>query len=76
VIEVTGSASGTEFVPYDKAYEAGFEDMQRRVPDISKITALTGYSPQVSIENSLRLTCDWFRAQRAAESAVAAVAGD
>ena len=40
VIEVTGASVGIDFIPYNKAYEAGFEDMQRRVPDISKITAL------------------------------------
>jgi nucleoside-diphosphate-sugar epimerase len=42
--------------------------MQRRVPDISKITALTGYTPKISIDETLRLTCQWFREQRAAES--------
>jgi UDP-glucose 4-epimerase len=64
VIDVTGADAGIDFIPYDQAYEEGFEDMQRRVPDISKITRLTGYTPKVSIEDSLRLTCDWFRAQR------------
>ena len=74
VIEVTGASAGIDFIPYDKAYEAGFEDMQRRVPDTSKITALTGYSPKISIDDSLRLTCDWFREQRALEPAKVAVA--
>jgi UDP-glucose 4-epimerase len=68
IIDVTGAAVGVDFIPYDKAYEAGFEDMQRRVPDISKITALTGYTPKISIDETLRLTCQWFREQRAAES--------
>jgi UDP-glucose 4-epimerase len=78
VIEVAGAKVGIDFIPYDKAYEEGFEDMQRRVPDISKITGLTGYAPKIGIEDSLRLTCDWFRAQRDAEPAAtgAAVAGD
>lgn len=78
VIEVTGARTGIDFIPYDQAYEEGFEDMQRRVPDISKITALTGYAPKISIEESLRLTCAWFRAQREAEPAgvAAAVAAD
>jgi len=68
IIDVTGTAVGIDFIPYDKAYEAGFEDMQRRVPDISKITALTGYTPKIPIDETLRLTCQWFREQRAAES--------
>ena len=38
--------------------------MRRRVPDISKITALTGYTPRIGIDEALRLTCEWFRAQR------------
>jgi nucleoside-diphosphate-sugar epimerase len=48
--------------------------MQRRVPDISKITALTGYAPKISIEESLRLTCEWFRAAQGAEKIVGAAA--
>jgi len=76
VIEVTGSKAGIDYIPYDQAYEEGFEDMQRRVPDISKITALTGYKPKVSIEESLRLTCGWFRAQRVEQARASAVAGD
>jgi UDP-glucose 4-epimerase len=43
VIERTGSNSGIVYVPYDVAYETGFEDMARRVPDTSKVKALTGW---------------------------------
>jgi UDP-glucose 4-epimerase len=39
-----------ESVPYDRAYEAGFEDMRRRVPDLRKIAALIGYRPTLSLE--------------------------
>src|SRR6201982_3552430 len=39
----TGSESAIEFVPYDKAYEPGFEDMMRRVPCVDKLEALTGF---------------------------------
>jgi UDP-glucose 4-epimerase len=39
-----------DVIPYDKAYEAGFEDMRRRVPDLSKIKALIGYKPTLSTE--------------------------
>ena len=43
----TGGRSAIELVPYDRAYEEGFEDMQRRVPDLGKLRALTGYEPKV-----------------------------
>jgi len=46
----TASSSPIELVPYDRAYEEGFEDMQRRVPDLSKLRALTGYEPQVGLD--------------------------
>ena len=52
--EMTGSKSRIVLVPYSTAYEEGFEDMMRRVPDVSKLNRLTGYLPQVSLENSLR----------------------
>ncbi len=45
VKDVTGSRSDIVTVPYDQAYEAGFEDMPRRVPDISRIRSLTGWAP-------------------------------
>ena len=48
------SASSIVNVPYDVAYQAGFEDMPRRVPDISKIRALIGYEPRVGLEEMLR----------------------
>ncbi|HEX7974726.1 MAG TPA: hypothetical protein VF498_09980, partial [Anaerolineales bacterium] len=41
------------FVPYEQAYAAGFEDMRKRVPDISKIEAYTGWTPQRSLEDTL-----------------------
>ena len=47
---LTGSSSAIEFVPYDQAYEAGFEDMPRRVPDISKLAELIGYEPKVGLD--------------------------
>jgi UDP-glucose 4-epimerase len=51
--EKTGSQSPIVKIPYDRAYEAGFEDMPRRVPDISKIRALIGYEPQVELDEIL-----------------------
>ncbi len=54
VITLTGSASSIVMVPYDKAYEPGFEDMRRRVPDISRAAALIGYRPRYSLDDTLR----------------------
>jgi UDP-glucose 4-epimerase len=51
--ELTGSRSEIVFIPYDQAYEAGFEDMPRRVPDIAKIRALIGYEPTVELDEIL-----------------------
>ena len=48
-------------IPYDQAYEAGFEDMPRRVPDISKIRGLVGYEPKVQLEETLRRVIDYVR---------------
>lgn len=45
VIKITKSNSKIEYIPYEKAYEEGFEDMQRRVPDITKINKLIGFRP-------------------------------
>ena len=50
VIQRCASKSGIERVPYEKAYEAGFEDMLRRAPDISAIKAITGWEPEIPLE--------------------------
>lgn len=50
---MTGSSSTIVTIPYDQAYEAGFEDMPRRVPDIAKIRALIGYEPTVELDEIL-----------------------
>ena len=50
VIELTGSKSVIEKVLYEKAYAPGFEDMQRRVPDISKIKKTVGWTPKLSLD--------------------------
>ncbi|HEV7860713.1 MAG TPA: GDP-mannose 4,6-dehydratase [Pyrinomonadaceae bacterium] len=52
--ELTNSSSEISFVPYDEAYEEGFEDMPRRVPDISKINALVGFSPDMKLDGILQ----------------------
>jgi UDP-glucose 4-epimerase len=53
VISRTGSSSSIVHVPYDEAYEEGFEDMQRRVPDVSKIEETLGWRPRASLEEIL-----------------------
>jgi UDP-glucose 4-epimerase len=50
VIGLTGSNSKIEKVLYEKAYNPGFEDMQRRVPDISKIKRIVGWTPKLSLD--------------------------
>ena len=51
---MTGSCSPIQYIPYDQAYEAGFEDMPRRVPDISKIREFVGYEPKVQLDEIIR----------------------
>ena len=53
VKQIAESSSPIVTIPYDQAYEAGFEDMPRRVPDISKIRALVGYEPTVELDDIL-----------------------
>jgi len=60
---MTGSTSEIVFIPYDQAYEAGFEDMPRRVPDISRIRALVGYEPTVGLDEILQQVIDYFRSR-------------
>lgn len=54
VREITRSSSEIVFVPYEKAYEQGFEDMPRRVPDTSKIRKLIGWEPAIGLPQILR----------------------
>ena len=61
VKKMTGSASEIVTIPYDQAYEAGFEDMPRRVPDISRIRALVGYEPTVELDETLTRVIEYFR---------------
>jgi len=54
VIEITGSKSAIEKISYEKAYPQGFEDMQRRVPDISKIKQVLGWSPEINLDQIIK----------------------
>jgi len=58
--KMTGSSSPITFIPYDQAYEAGFEDMPRRVPDIAKIQALVGFRPTVQLDDILSSIIEYF----------------
>ncbi len=49
IIRITKSNSKIEYIPYEKAYGEGFEDMQRRVPDITKINKLIGFKPTYTL---------------------------
>ncbi len=54
VIEITGSKSSIEKIAYEKAYPEGFEDMQRRVPDISKIKQVLGWEPTINLSQIIK----------------------
>ena len=75
VKERTRSSSPIEFIPYDQAYEPGFEDMLRRVPSVEKLHALTGFRPQTPLNEIIDRVTAYFQsksepAQHAATSAV------
>ena len=54
VIEITNSSSKIEKIAYEDAYPDGFEDMQRRVPDISKIKSVLGWSPKIGLDQIIK----------------------
>jgi UDP-glucose 4-epimerase len=61
VRELAGSKSPIKYVPYDEAYESGFEDMPRRVPDLSKAEAMIGYKPRHALDAILTQVIEHFR---------------
>lgn len=63
VRDVARSSSEITLVPYDQAYEEGFEDMGRRVPDLSKIRNLIGYKPTVDLPNIIAQVVEYYRQQ-------------
>ncbi len=58
---LSGSASNIKYIPYDQAYESGFEDMPRRVPDLSRIERLIGYKPSHDLDDILTQVIEYFR---------------
>jgi len=61
VKELTGSRSEIRHIPYEQAYEGGFEDPRRRVPDVSKIRALIDFVARVDIATSLQKVIAYYR---------------
>jgi UDP-glucose 4-epimerase len=61
VRQMTGSNSPIHLVPYSEAYEEGFEDMPRRVPDISKVAELVGYEPKLALDEIIQTVIDHMR---------------
>ncbi|MBM3253792.1 MAG: NAD-dependent epimerase/dehydratase family protein [Candidatus Omnitrophica bacterium] len=64
VIELINSKSNIIYIPYDKAYEEGFEDMERRVPDICKINAMIGFKPKFNLEGIIKSVIEYCRTQK------------
>jgi UDP-glucose 4-epimerase len=60
IIDVTGSTSRIQFAPYHEVFGHNFEDMSRRVPDISKIRQLVGFEPTVQLEGILERVIDYW----------------
>lgn len=65
VVARTRSKSEIQRVPYEQAYEEGFEDMRRRVPDLGRVRALIGYAPQVQLDEIIDRVAEYFTSDRA-----------
>jgi UDP-glucose 4-epimerase len=61
VRDLCGSKSELVYIPYEEAYEGGFEDMQRRCPDNTKIRQLLGYKPSKSLDEIIKITIEYHR---------------
>jgi len=61
VIEITKSKSKLVYISYEKAYEEGFEDMQRRVPDTTKVKNLTGFKPTMDLEGTIKSVVEYYK---------------
>lgn len=59
IIAVTHSSAGIIRIPYEKVYEEGFEDMERRAADTAKLRALTGISPRIELDEMIRRTAEY-----------------
>jgi UDP-glucose 4-epimerase len=61
VRDLSRSSSPITYIPYDQAYESGFEDMPRRVPDLRKVSEMIGYRPRRGLDDILKEVIDYFR---------------
>ena len=61
VKEMTKSPSEIEFIPYEKAYGPGFEDMERRCPNVEKLAKLTGFKPNHDLDFIIQSVIDYFK---------------
>jgi UDP-glucose 4-epimerase len=75
VKELTNSQSEIVFVPYDEAYEEGFEDMPRRIPDISKVNKQVGFHPEKNLDGILRSVIEFHSGQQPREKKTSAAEG-
>src|SRR6195256_2327009 len=73
VKERTRSSSAIEFIPYDQAYEPGFEDMMRRVPSVDKLQAITGFRPQTPLNEIIDRVTAYFQSKSEPTPQAAAV---
>ena len=69
IVAMTESSSPVQLVPYEQAYTVGFEDMQRRVPDTSKVRGLTGWQPTRNLDDILQETIAEALAEQAEDAA-------
>jgi UDP-glucose 4-epimerase len=61
IIEISKSKSKITYISYEKAYEEGFEDMQRRVPDTTKVKNLVGFKPTVDLEGIIKSVIEYYK---------------
>ena len=61
IIDITKSRSKITYIPYDKAYEEGFEDMERRVPDTQRVKEAVGFKPTVDLEGIIKSVVEYYK---------------
>jgi UDP-glucose 4-epimerase len=63
IIALAGSSSPITYIPYAEAYGADFEETRRRAPDVERATRILGFRAEIPLEEGLRRTVEWFRAE-------------
>jgi UDP-glucose 4-epimerase len=67
IIDTVGSSSELDYIPYEEAYEEGFEDMRHREPDTTKAEETFGFDPDKNMDDILRRTIDYFQSNEGLE---------